>query len=146
MKTISSELLAEITRRLAEEFQPEQVILFGSHAWGTPNEDSDVDLLVIVSHSDEKPIQRAVRGHRCLRGLLVPTDILVKTRTEVERYRHVRASLERKMLEEGRILYGGTLSASRISKRNLTAVALLGFVLTSRLTSGIHPPLLNRSA
>lgn len=106
MKTVSNELLAEMTRRLVAEFQPEEVILFGSHAWGIPNEDSDVDLLVIVSHSDEKPAQRAMRGHRCLRGLLVPTDILVKTRADVERYRHVRASLERKMLEDGRVLYG----------------------------------------
>ena len=35
-------------RRLAAEFDPEQIILFGSHAWGTPTEDSDIDLLVIV--------------------------------------------------------------------------------------------------
>jgi len=54
MKTIPSGLLEEITRRLVAEFRPEQIILFGSHAWGIPNEDSDVDLLVIVSHSDEK--------------------------------------------------------------------------------------------
>jgi predicted nucleotidyltransferase len=106
MKTISNELLEEITQRLVAEFQPEQVILFGSHAWGTPNEDSDVDLLVIVSHSDEKPIQRAVRAQHCMDRLLVPADILVKTRAEIERYRHVRASLERKMLEKGRVLYG----------------------------------------
>jgi predicted nucleotidyltransferase len=106
MKTVSGELLAEITRRLVVEFQPEEIILFGSHAWGTPNEDSDVDLLVIVSQSDEKPIQRAIRAHRCLRGLLVPADILVKTRAEVDRYRHVHASLERKMLEQGKVLYG----------------------------------------
>ncbi len=45
MKAVSHELLAEMTRRLVAEFQPEQIILFGSHAWGTPNEDSDVDLL-----------------------------------------------------------------------------------------------------
>jgi predicted nucleotidyltransferase len=106
MKTISDELLEEMTRRLVAEFQPEQVILFGSHAWGTPNEDSDVDLLVIVSHSDEKPIQRAVRGHRCLSGLNVPKDILVKTRAEVERFRHVYASLECQIFEKGKVLYG----------------------------------------
>ncbi|HEV8712925.1 MAG TPA: nucleotidyltransferase domain-containing protein [Candidatus Binatia bacterium] len=113
MKTVSRELLAEMTRRLVAEFQPEQIILFGSHAWGTPNEDSDVDLLVIVSHSDEKPVQRAVRAHHCLRGLMVPTDILVKTRAEVERFRHVHASLERKMLERGKVLYGRSETTTR---------------------------------
>ena len=106
MKTISDELLQEMTRRLVAEFQPEQVILFGSHAWGTPHEDSDVDLLVIVSQSDEKPIERAVRAHRCLSSLNVPKDILVKTRAEVERFRRVYASLECEILERGKVLYG----------------------------------------
>ena len=106
MKELRQGLLREMTQRLVAEFQPEQVILFGSHAWGTPNEDSDVDLLVIVSHSDEKPVQRAVRGHRCLNGLQVSKDILVKTRAEVERFRNVHASLECQILECGRVLYG----------------------------------------
>jgi predicted nucleotidyltransferase len=77
-----------------DEFQPEQIILFGSHAWGRPNDDSDVDLLVIVSESKERPTRRTTRAHRCLRGLLAPMDILVKTRSEVERFRDVYASLE----------------------------------------------------
>ena len=97
MKTVTSELLAEITRRLVIEFDPEQIILFGSHAWGTPTEDSDVDLLVIVGQSQEKPIDRAMRGHRCLGGLNIPKDVLVKTRAEVERFRHVH---------RGKVLYG----------------------------------------
>ena len=36
MKTIDPSLLEEITRRLVAEFEPEQIILFGSHAWGMP--------------------------------------------------------------------------------------------------------------
>jgi predicted nucleotidyltransferase len=35
-------------RKIAERFQPEKIILFGSYAYGTPNADSDVDLLVIM--------------------------------------------------------------------------------------------------
>lgn len=105
MKTIDPSLLEEITRRLVAEFQPEQIILFGSHAWGTPDEDSDVDLLVIVSESDVSPTQRDIRAHLCLSGLNVPKDVLVKTRAEVERFRHVYASLEAEILERGRVLY-----------------------------------------
>jgi hypothetical protein len=41
-----------------------------------------------------------------LSGLNVPKDVLVKTRAEVERYRHVHASLTGQILEEGRVLYG----------------------------------------
>jgi predicted nucleotidyltransferase len=105
MKTIDPKLLEEITRRLVAEFQPEQIILFGSHAWGTPDEDSDVDLLVIVAESDLRPIQRDVQAHLSLSGLGVPKDILVKTRAEVERFRQVYASLEAEILERGKVLY-----------------------------------------
>ena len=106
MKNISQDLLNEVTGRLAAEFQPEQVWLFGSHAWGQPDEGSDLDLLVVVPQSEETPVRRAQRAHRCLSGVDVAMDILVKTRAEVERFRHVRASLENLILNKGRLIYG----------------------------------------
>lgn len=107
MKTLDTDLLAEMTSRLVDEFHPEQVILFGSHAWGTPNEDSDIDLFVIVSESDETPHQRVVRAYRALRDVRTePTDILVRTRAEADKYRHVYASLACQIFERGKILYG----------------------------------------
>lgn len=101
-----SQRLKEITRRLVAEFAPERIILFGSHAWGHPDENSDVDLLVVVPESDLPPPQRAARAYRCLREVPVPLDILVKTREEVERTRHVPASLINEVFERGRVLYG----------------------------------------
>ena len=106
MKTISQDLLNEVTSRLAAEFQPEQVWLFGSHAWGQPDEGSDLDLLVVVRQSDETPVRRAQRAHRCLRGLGIAKDILGMTRAELERFRNVRSSLEAEILERGRLIYG----------------------------------------
>ncbi len=99
METLDSDVLDEMVRRLVAEFQPEQIILFGSRAWGEPDEESGVDLLVIVSESDERPTQRAARAYHCLGGIGVPKDILVKTRAEVDKYRHVYASLECEILE-----------------------------------------------
>lgn len=104
-KKIATALLQEMTRRLVNEFQPEQVILFGSYAWGTPNEDSDVDLMVIVSASDEKEHKRMVRALHALRDKPVPTDVFVKTRAEFDRYKHVYASLECLITEKGQVLY-----------------------------------------
>jgi predicted nucleotidyltransferase len=104
MQEISPLLLQEITERLVDEFQPEEIILFGSHAWGAPGEGSDLDLLVIISQSDLAPVRRAMLAHRCLQGLNVPKDILVRTR-EVERFRHVRASLEYRIFDKGTVLY-----------------------------------------
>lgn len=106
MKTLSQDLLSELTTRLAAEFQPEEVWLFGSHAWGDPDEGSDVDLLVVVRDSDEPPARRAQRAHRCLRGLGVAKDVLVKTRAELERFRRVPSSLEAEILQRGRKIYG----------------------------------------
>ena len=105
MKTIPRPLLDEVVCRLVAEFDPEQIILFGSHAWGVPHEDSDIDLLVIVAASDERPIKRAVRAHRCLRGLPFPKDLIVKTREEMDRFRGVPASLEAAILARGRRLH-----------------------------------------
>jgi len=106
MQKISSVLRQEVVRRLVNEFHPEAIYLFGSHAWGKPNVDSDMDLLVIIEKSHEKPIQRAVRAQRSLRGIKVPVDVLVKTREEFERYTAVKASLEAQITREGKLLYG----------------------------------------
>ena len=106
MKTLNDALLQTATQRLVTEFQPEQIWLYGSHAWGNPHDDSDVDLLVVVPHSDETPIRRSQRAHRCLRGLRMPKDVLVETRQEVDRVKELKTSLENTILSRGRKLYG----------------------------------------
>ncbi|MFO8011881.1 MAG: nucleotidyltransferase domain-containing protein [Phycisphaerae bacterium] len=106
MPVANRQLLDEAVRRLVAEFNPERIVLFGSHAWGQPDTDSDLDLLVIVSESDESPIERARRARRCLRSLGVPLDVLVKTVEEYEYFRPVVASLEHRIAEQGEVLYG----------------------------------------
>lgn len=106
MKTISPVIRKEVIRRLVDEFQPETIYLFGSYAWGMPNENSDMDLLVIVPESRENPIQRAVRAQRSLLGVKAAVDVLVKTREEFQRYTSVKASLEAQIFREGKLLYG----------------------------------------
>ncbi|MDF0674670.1 MAG: nucleotidyltransferase domain-containing protein [Nitrospira sp.] len=106
MKTIPSGLLEKVVERLKAEFQPDEIYLFGSHAWGVPSDDSDVDLMVIVRDSAEKAIRRMQRAHRCLSGLGFPKDVLVPTRAQVDRYKHLRASLFHQVLAKGRKLYG----------------------------------------
>ena len=106
MKVLQPGLLETVTRRLVAEFQPEQIWLYGSRVWGTPHEGSDVDLLVVISDSDESPIRRAQQAHRCLRGLRMPKDVLVETRAELDRVRELKTSLENAILTRGRRLYG----------------------------------------
>jgi predicted nucleotidyltransferase len=106
MKRISTDLRKEMIRRLVDEFHPEMIYLFGSYAWGNPESGSDIDLLVVVKTSRQKPIHRAARAQRSLRGIKAPIDVLVKTRREFEKYIPVKASLEAQITREGRLLYG----------------------------------------
>ena len=106
MKTLDNDLLEAVKQRLVTEFQPEQIWLFGSHAWGTPTDDSDLDLMVILHQSDERPIRRDQRAQHCLGRLPVSADVLVRTRHEVNRVRNLRGSLTRDVLNKGRKLYG----------------------------------------
>ena len=45
---IQMSAIRRFARQVAEHFQPEKIVLFGSYAWGTPHADSDVDILVIM--------------------------------------------------------------------------------------------------
>jgi predicted nucleotidyltransferase len=106
VKTLNDSLLATVKERLVAEFQPEQIWLFGSHAWGSPADDSDMDLMVILRESDERPIRRDQRAQRCLGRLPISADVLVRTRQEVNRVRDLRGSLTHDVLSRGRKLYG----------------------------------------
>jgi predicted nucleotidyltransferase len=101
-----NETLNIITDRLVNEFRPERIFLFGSHVWGSPDRDSDLDLLVIIEKSDLSPSKRASLAYHCLRDIQYPLDVMVKTREEVEKYSNVPAALEFKILNKGRLLYG----------------------------------------
>ena len=109
MKRIASELLDETVRRLVAALQPEAIYLYGSHVYGQPHEDSDVDLLVVVRESSLPPHRRAVTAYRCLRGLFLPADVKVVTRTEFERRAHWQSSVERAAKDKGRVLYGSAI-------------------------------------
>lgn len=75
--------ITEIIKKITAEFKPEKIILFGSWAWGKPEPDSDVDMLIVKKSS--KP--RAEREYE-LRSLLfppeIPLDIIVYTPEELK--------------------------------------------------------------
>src|SRR5260370_9926999 len=97
MRIIPQGLLEKAVERLKIEFQPEQIWLFGSHAWGTPTEDSDVDLMVIVSQSAEPAIKRAQPAHLSLRGIASPKALLVPTPGRDKRSNHPPTSCSRQV-------------------------------------------------
>ena len=87
---------------------PERVILFGSHARGMAGPDSDLDLLIVEDAPFDGARSRreeAARLWHLLRRFLVPKDILVFSRNEIERWRHSANHVIAKALNEGRVLY-----------------------------------------
>ena len=96
--------IAKMVKRIVERFDPEQVILFGSHARGTAGPDSDVDLLVVMKEVDQKRAKQ-VEMRCALHDIKVPKDIIVVTSIEVERLRNIVGTIIRPALREGKVLY-----------------------------------------
>lgn len=101
---MNEEIIAKATKRLAEGFNPKQIILFGSQACGTFDDRSDADFLVICSF---KGSRRAlmVQMDRALKGLGLARDIIILTPEEYERDRNIPGTIARPAWKEGKVLY-----------------------------------------
>jgi predicted nucleotidyltransferase len=105
-KGFSTELLNEITGRLAESLHPERIYLFGSRAAGNADQDSDVDLLVVVPDTEKSTREIAIEGRRSLWSFEIPFDLIVCTESQFNRYGRVKNTIMNEALCEGRIVYG----------------------------------------
>jgi len=82
----------------------ERVYLFGSYAYGTPNEDSDYDFYVVIPDDGMRPIEAIQDIYCSMRGIKKPVDILAGT-TEVFDRRSNDPTIERVIAREGVVLY-----------------------------------------
>ncbi len=108
---MDEKLLKSMTETIVDEVNPDEVILFGSHARGTERAGSDVDLLVVMPDTEEtRRHRRRLTGrlYRRLAAFPVSKDILVYTQGEVERWRGVPGHIVATSLSEGRRLYART--------------------------------------
>ena len=105
---IKKSLIEEVKDRLVATYNPLQIYLFGSYAWGTPDEESDLDLLVVVEKSDEKTYHRPIPGYEALQGLGVPNDIIVCTKNEFDRQAAAVTTLIHKIVNQGKKIYERT--------------------------------------
>ena len=99
--------VAEMIRRIAEGFQPDKIIVFGSRATGSAGPDSDVDFLVVMQVEGSRRHQ-AVEIEMKLGGLGLSKDVIVVTPEEFEAYRDVVGSIAYPAAHEGRIVYERT--------------------------------------
>ena len=100
-------ILLNILEKLITDYAPQKVILFGSHAWGQPDHDSDIDLLIIKDTDERRFIDRWVTVHRILSDptRTIGLDTIVLTPHEVTDRQAVGDQFIEQILEKGQVLY-----------------------------------------
>jgi len=98
--------IKQVAIRIGIEAKAHQVILFGSHARGEADENSDVDLM-IIAESDLPRFKRSRRLYKLFRPYPFSMDLLVYTPLEVEKGKKSNISFVSTVLREGKTLYDG---------------------------------------
>jgi|WetSurSiteA1Bulk_404760.scaffolds.fasta_scaffold315785_1 uncharacterized protein len=100
----------EIAERIALN-KPYKAILFGSVAYGQPNEDSDIDLIVVLNKRGlPQTYNEKMENYRSIRKLLrdineiVPLDIIVYTIDEWNSFIATGSSFSLQILEKGKAI------------------------------------------
>jgi predicted nucleotidyltransferase len=102
---LASSTLDAVVTRLVEGLHPDRIYLFGSHANRHANEDSDIDLLVVVPESDLPRHKREAKSYDLLWGLTTPVDVIVLTHEEFDRSSQVKTSLASTVQSKGQVIY-----------------------------------------
>lgn len=100
---VDEKKIAELSGRIAREFQPERIILFGSHAYGEPRDDSDVDLLVVLAF-EGKSIRKSLEILNRINPDF-PVDLVARQPEDTARRYQEGDPLIREALERGKVLY-----------------------------------------
>jgi predicted nucleotidyltransferase len=101
-KDIPMRLIRRFARDVAEKFRPDKVILFGSYAYGTPHEDSDVDILVIMPARNE--LDQSARIELAIDPPF-PLDVIVMTPKNLKWRLEEGDSFLREITSQGKVLY-----------------------------------------
>ena len=94
--------IRRFARRIAERFEPDKIILFGSYAYGKPHAESDVDLLVIMR--TRNVVDQSIRIKTAFDRLFL-FDLIVRTPWQIERGLKDDNWFLREIIEKGKVLY-----------------------------------------
>jgi predicted nucleotidyltransferase len=101
-KLVPRAVIRDHARQIASRFRPDCIILFGSYAYGKPNKDSDVDILVVMPARDE--INQAVQIFEGTSGSF-PLDLIVRTPQNLRRRMREGDWFLREIVGRGTVLY-----------------------------------------
>jgi predicted nucleotidyltransferase len=95
-------VIRRYARAIADEFRPDKIILFGSHAYGTPHADSDVDILVVMPTRNEIDQRVKIRWQI---PAPFPVHVLVRKPKNLKWRLEEGESFHTEILSKGKILY-----------------------------------------
>ena len=101
---IANSEIIDVVNKIALNFNPEKIFLFGSYASGTPDRDSDLDLL-IIQNSKLPRHKRVFEIRKSLIGSMIPLDIIVYTPEEFESEKEIRFSFINSAIKSSKLLY-----------------------------------------
>jgi uncharacterized protein len=100
--TIPMREIRKFVRTVADQFEPEKIILFGSYAYGVPHEDSDVDLLVVMP--TQNPRMQAIQIRWAVPASF-PLSLIVRTPRDLQRRLNEGDSFHTEIVTKGQVLY-----------------------------------------
>jgi uncharacterized protein len=100
---IPFEEIQTFSQKIVDQFNPDRIILFGSYAYGQPNEDSDVDLLVILPFED-LPVYKAIEIRRQIKPTF-PLDLLARTADQIQQRLEMGDFFIQDIMQKGQVLY-----------------------------------------
>ena len=100
---VKRQSITAFVRQVAAQFHPQQVILFGSYAYGKPTADSDVDLLVVMPHEGHPAEQAAEIRNHVHAGF--PLDLIVRSPQTIRRRLAMGDYFIEDILDRGKTLY-----------------------------------------
>ena len=95
--------IKDLCRQIVENFKPQKVILFGSHAYGKPKEDSDIDLLVVMPF-ECRSVEQAIKIRQRIYPKM-PLDLLARTPAQIKERLDMGDFFIKDIIERGKILY-----------------------------------------
>ena len=105
MKTPDSHLIDEIVARITSTVRPLSIRLFGSGVREEMNQNSDLDLLIVMPEGTHRR-QTSQRIFQALRGIGISKDIIVVTERDIAERGNNPSLILKPAIEEGRELYG----------------------------------------
>jgi len=106
MDKISKRAIQTFARKVAKEFKPQKIILFGSYAYGKPTADSDVDVLIVMSFSGRNP-EKATEIWMATKPKF-PVDIMVRKPSELKKRLAMGDFFLQDVVNMGKVLYEAT--------------------------------------